>query len=696
MAEKDDDIIVRVVLDDKEVDKALGSVQKKADAVSSKTFKLKFFNFDEIADQGKSSLADLTGNMSRFGIAAAAVGAVLFSLKKALDFASAGEDIKAVHAQFDMLAKSAGLVPERLEAGLEKAADRMIGMEGLLRSANSALINMGDSAKRLPEILELSRKVTAVMGGDIEERFAGIVSAIESGNARALKAQGIIIDADKAMRDYARSLGLTTGELNQNQRQQAILNATLAEGEKKFKDVQVSVQPIKDTVSVIKTNMGDVVDNIKKAISESETFKGVLDGIRYYTTVMAKGVGAANAENIKFQIDDLVRERKAIEKKLAEVGSGTDQFWNFGNLQRRLSMVNSQLEQLGVKTEDTSNIILLKNDAVKKSEKELAEATVGRLDATQQAALRVRELALEQARLQAEMVKNSAAQAATSRIPGEADRRAEQVQLLNQREILLEQEKNLKLLELRQQYAAGAIQTEMDLQARIQEIKNQFAQQESALQLDRQNALMEFTATAQEGMSGYDAAFAGLQETLGGAETAAKDFAVDAASNFRNVGKQMFNSIGTGAAQAFAAFGQAVATGENALQAFVNSLLSAMGQMAIQLGTQFILQGAAYTWAGMPNGPALMAAGAALAAFGGLLVGFGGGQSSSSGGGIANSSDSETTKTVEPEKLERKEPDTHVNVTIQGDVFDSQETGRRIVDIVNSEFQKSGVKISYS
>lgn len=696
MGKEAEDILVKVVLDDSEVDKKLGDLPKKADAISQKTFKIKLFNFGEMSDKGKSSLDELTGNMGRYGLAVAAAGAAVYAFKKSIDFAQQGEEIKAVHAQFDMLAKSANLVPSELKAGFEKAAAGLMPMEGILRSVNSALINMGSSAKKLPEVLELSRKVTAVLGGDIEERFTGIVGAIEAGNAKALKAQGIIIDADKAMRDYARGLGLTVGELNQTQKSQAMLNAVLIEGEKKFKDVQVSIQPIKDTVSTIKTNMGEMVDNIKKAISESSTLKEILDGIKFYTAAMARGVGEASKNDIKQQIQTLVQERRELEKKLAEVGKGTDGFWNFGNLQRRLTLVNSQIAQLGGKVEDTSNVILFNNSKVKKSEKDLAGETATRLDVAQQAAIRMRQLSLEQANLQAEMIKNSAAQGMASRIPGEADRRIELVRLYNEREVLLEQEKKNKLEEIRQQYAANIIQTETDLQTKLQEVRNQFAQQDAALQVEKKKALMEYTATAQEGISGFSAAFSGLNEVMAGAKTAAKDFAMDAAQNFRNMGKQMFLSVGTMAGQAFASFGQAIATGQNALEAFLNSLLASMGQMAIQLGTQFILQGAAYMWAGLPNGGALMAAGAALAAFGGLLSGLsGGGATSTSGGGIASSPSSDSTKTVAPEKVDRKEPDTHVNVTVQGDVFDTPETGMRIVDIINTEFHKSGVKLSY-
>lgn len=186
----------------------------------------------------------------------------------------------------------------------------------------------------------------------------------------------------------------------------------------------------------------------------------------------------------------------------------------------------------------------------------------------------------------------------------------------------------------------------------------------------------------------------GFAETLNGFDAAAKDFANSAQANFRKVGQAMFQSVGNAAGQAFAAFGKAVAQGDNALKAFLNSLLASFGQMAIQLGTQFILQGIAYSWAGMPNGPSLIAAGAALAAFGGVLSALGGGGGASAGAGAAgggaggiSSSESPTAQLAAPE-LAR--PQDKITVNIQGDVLDSDETGGRIVRLLTEYSDKNG------
>ena len=122
--------------------------------------------------------------------------------------------------------------------------------------------------------------------------------------------------------------------------------------------------------------------------------------------------------------------------------------------------------------------------------------------------------------------------------------------------------------------------------------------------------------------------------------------------------------------------------------------------IAIQLGTSYILQGiAASANPFTPGiGAGMITAGAALATFGGVLKGLSGGKSQTSasadtGGGIA-SSPSTSTDLTQPQDLQRAEATTGVSIVIQGDVLDSDESGSRIVNLINSAFDKKGVVIN--
>lgn len=173
------------------------------------------------------------------------------------------------------------------------------------------------------------------------------------------------------------------------------------------------------------------------------------------------------------------------------------------------------------------------------------------------------------------------------------------------------------------------------------------------------------------------------------------------AQNARQQGAAFRDGIGQGVGQGFAAFGRALATGENAFDAFAKSFLGTLGQLMIQQGTAFILQGLGFSVIPglQANGGTLIAAGSALAVFGGALSALagGGGAAAASGAGAAAAGGEpigQPTETVTAQAQEREAPQTAVAVNINGDVFDSEETGTRIAQILSDSFQRDGIVIS--
>lgn len=208
------------------------------------------------------------------------------------------------------------------------------------------------------------------------------------------------------------------------------------------------------------------------------------------------------------------------------------------------------------------------------------------------------------------------------------------------------------------------------------------ARQEAAagVQEDSQKTTDAFIAT-----EGAFAAFAA------GFKAQADSLRKNATTNFQEVGKQAFNSIGQGVGNAFAAFGRAIVSGENKLEAFANAFLATIGQTAIQVGTSFILTGIGYSVLGDPRGPGLISAGAALATFGGVLSalsggapsGAGAGGSAATGGGTGTDQNLETFDPVE------QKPQTQVAINIQGNVLDRRETGLEIARIIQESFDNN-------
>lgn len=168
------------------------------------------------------------------------------------------------------------------------------------------------------------------------------------------------------------------------------------------------------------------------------------------------------------------------------------------------------------------------------------------------------------------------------------------------------------------------------------------------------------------------------------------------AGTVKSLGKQVGSTFVTGFTNAFASVGKALATGGNALDEFGKQALSTIGAIAIQIGQFLILAGFGFSaLPGFFSAGGAIAAGLGLIILGGFLQGLGGGSSGSNatamnGGGIGETSGASADLT-KPE--ERNTPQTGVQVVVQGNVFDSKETGLQIAQILNDSFDLSGTLV---
>jgi hypothetical protein len=164
------------------------------------------------------------------------------------------------------------------------------------------------------------------------------------------------------------------------------------------------------------------------------------------------------------------------------------------------------------------------------------------------------------------------------------------------------------------------------------------------------------------------------------------------------------DTIKSGMTDAIASIGAALYNGTGLFDDFGKGIVGIMGDMAIQIGKTLLFTGLAIESfitsinSLLPgSGLVAAAAGVGLIIFGGALkASVGKGSSSgpsSSGGGIA-ASPSSTTDLTQTQDLERPEAGTKISLTVQGDILDSDESGSRIVNLINQAFDKKGVVLN--
>lgn len=189
-----------------------------------------------------------------------ALSVAFLGLKFTLGEIFKGEEIKALNIQFEILAKNAGVSAESIRSGMEKASGGLLDTESQLKLANDAIVKLGGSAEKIPEIMELARKASVVTGKDLKSTFEDLTFAITSGNQRLLTHLGLRVDVTKAERDFAESVGVSVDALSDEGKHQAIMNAVLEEGKAKFAGINPDIKEATNSWEKLKVAANELKD----------------------------------------------------------------------------------------------------------------------------------------------------------------------------------------------------------------------------------------------------------------------------------------------------------------------------------------------------------------------------------------------------------------------------------------------------
>lgn len=160
------------------------------------------------------------------------------------------------------------------------------------------------------------------------------------------------------------------------------------------------------------------------------------------------------------------------------------------------------------------------------------------------------------------------------------------------------------------------------------------------------------------------------------------------------IGNAVKQGIGQTATAGIQALTKSLILGEKGFDNFGKKVAGILGDLATQLGQTLLLTGIGMKGLTDLSGTKAIVAGAGLIALGTILKSFSGGAGGASdvGGGAVGAGVQETITPDEP--AEREGPNTEVVVNVQGDVLDADETGLRIVNILNEAYDKQGVVIN--
>jgi len=670
---------------------------KKSAAESARAFEDLLPPIPEVKEQvSPFNLTNLAAGVYLFKQAYFAIKEVVTA---ASSFVSEGEKIQKAEARFASLAEQAGLAADVIQDKLIGAAKGLIDDDKLIQLASESFVQLGRNAERLPEVLEVARKAYKVFGGDVVTNAEKINQAVFTGNTRSLRQIGILVDVNKTYAEYAKSIGTVVPLLTEQQKQQAILNKVLEQGETRFKNVTKASTSYDESLTRLDVAMSDVADEAKKlaASTVGKTFaEGFEESARQLGLIKSglQALGSSDSvETIKGRVA-VLNATLAESRKEYDGLSKVEKFF--------LAPIHKKI------VDEQTNAIARMNAQIAIAQGDLASAQKG-LNEKPNATPPDEAVEAERIRRKAELIKKIQdlnAQANQSEV-GLA-----QAQLERQSNL-----ENLEKLsyERRKQAALTFEQSKADLEKfyadngiNDQNLKNEGRQQierthvNNLLAIDADYAAKKKEINDGAISEGY-ALSDSFKDVVAGMKASQAELEANSRKSFKAIGQAARDGLGTSIANGFAAFGAALVNGEDALQAFVNAFLSSIGQMAIQSGARFIMEGLA--WLTVPGfqavGSSMIYAGAALAAFGGALTAVTGGGASASvqsgyganttvGGGITGD-ESLITEPTADEDVEPESPKVQVSLTVQGNILDNRETGLALAQIISDQFADQGL-----
>lgn len=184
---------------------------------------------------------------------------------------------------------------------------------------------------------------------------------------------------------------------------------------------------------------------------------------------------------------------------------------------------------------------------------------------------------------------------------------------------------------------------------------------------------------------------------LNGANKGTSGLASQSQKLAKVIGDTVGRAITKTASLGIQALTKSLILGQKGFENFGKQIAGVLGSMAIQLGETLIFTGIGMKALLDLSGATAIAAGAGLIALGTILKSFsgdGGGAAVGGGGGGGDAFSGAIADTpVEDELQEPAEPDTKVAITVQGDIFDSDETGVRIASILEDAALNQNVKV---
>lgn len=280
----------KVLLEVIMTDKGLEVTQKKIDKVNRSTEELTKSanvakrNLEGVSQRANSSGKDfsrLSQGMGGLVQAYATIAAQVFALTSAYTVLKNAADFRSMQISTENLSTITGRSFTLIAKSIQEATRSALNYEQALQTANK-IGSVGLNISQIERLSELAVKASQTFGGTTTDAINRFVGAIQKGETELVKQVGIALNLQQTLIKYAAVLGTTADKLSVFQKQQALANAILSEGDRVLGAVEIDPNPYEQMASAFQDLGREALQSLKILDPLINTLKdsgGLLSGI---------------------------------------------------------------------------------------------------------------------------------------------------------------------------------------------------------------------------------------------------------------------------------------------------------------------------------------------------------------------------------------------------------------------------------
>lgn len=333
-------------------------------------------------DKGAKSSDGMTksfGNLQKIILGLASIQGVKALIGQVIDLGTKAAEVESLRTSFDRLATSTGQNSEEILSKLRELSQGTIATKDLILSANRAMVlGVAKDTEEFGQLMQIARLRARDMGITTTQAFNDIVTGIGRGSPLILDNLGIIVKQEQAYKDYAAQLGVTTEQLTDNQRAEALKKAVLESGNKAVAeagDLALSsserIQKMQVRVEELRIEIGEkLLPTLLKVFDTLSDYIDTFSNAGEATRVYQREIDVLNGKMAK--LDE--QQQKLIDGKAeltqADIDgakASLDMSKQIANQQRLVSLL-AEADQLGAKRKEARNTLEKEyNDVLEKT-----------------------------------------------------------------------------------------------------------------------------------------------------------------------------------------------------------------------------------------------------------------------------------------------------------------------------------------